>query len=199
MNDAPAGVEIISAAIAEARDRTRTRDKRRFLRDLYHAHWNDLCRYLAGTFGAGPPEPEDAAQAAFAKFAALDEPQSISNPRAYLYTAARHFVIDELRRNERRKAYRRDLDRQVHAQSLSESSPECVLLERERFALFAAALERMPAARRRMILLNRFEGLTCEEIGRRFGMTGAAVQKQIERALARCMREIDAAIEGRNR
>ncbi|MFQ5346778.1 MAG: RNA polymerase sigma factor [Rhodothalassiaceae bacterium] len=194
MNDAPAGVDILSAPAEGVAARGRDRGRRRFLRKLYEDHWQELCHYLAATFGAGPPEPEDAAQAAFAKFAALDAPRSIANPRAYLYTVARNFVIDELRRAERHGACERELERDCSVALLSDSGPERVLLEKERFAIFAAALARMPATRRRMVLLNRFEGLTCAEIGRRFGMSGAAVQKQISRALAACLREMDDAI-----
>lgn len=172
-------------------------DGRLLLARLYDAHWKGLCRYVLATFGAGPPDPEDVAHEAFVKFAALEDSSDIRNPKAYLYAAARNFVIDSKRRERRHVGYARELESAGDAQILSELSPERVSLDRERFSLFAAALENLPAQRRRIILLNRFEGLSCEEIGRRFGMSGPAVQKQIERALAECLRHMNRAAGGR--
>ena len=49
---------------------------------LYRRHWAELCGYIVKTFGYGPSEVEDLAQAAFVKFAALDDSAEIRNPRA---------------------------------------------------------------------------------------------------------------------
>lgn len=55
---------------------------------IYRQYWSELCNYVLKTFGAGPPDPEDVAQAAFAKFAALENTDNIENKRAYLYSTA---------------------------------------------------------------------------------------------------------------
>ena len=155
---------------------------------LYRAHRQELCGYVMAIFGRGPPEPEDVVQAAFAKFFELDRPEEVSSPRAYLYSAARNFVIDEKRRERRSGAFAKELRYGADQEILSDSLPERVLLGGERCELLFKALKRMPAKRRRLILLNRFEEMSCEEIGRKFGMSSAAVQKQIERALCECLR-----------
>ena len=71
-----------------------------------------------------------------------------------------------------------------------ELSPENVLLQAERFRILAQALERMPLKRRRLVLLNRFEGLSYAEIGEQFGMSAENVRKHIERTLAECLRAL---------
>ena len=177
------------------------REQRGLVAEVYRRYWLEVCRYVGRTFGSGPPDPEEVAQTAFTRFAALDDPARVDNPKAFLFATARNIVVDHHRRSARHQAYASEIAHDATAETVSDLSPERVLLEKERFAILADALRRMPAKRRRMILLNRYEGLTCEEIGRRFGMSGAAVQKQITRALADCLRlvEADGPRRGRNR
>jgi RNA polymerase sigma factor (sigma-70 family) len=160
------------------------RERRQQLSDLYVVHWQGLCGYVRAQFGPGPPEPEDVAQSAFIRFAAAD-PTRIENPRAFLYATARHLVIDH-HRQARRAAAHCD----AAQDSVYELSPENVLLQAERFRILARALERMPLKRRRLVLLNRFEGLSYAQIGEQFGMSAENVRKHIERTLAECLRAL---------
>ncbi|HEY7638143.1 MAG TPA: sigma-70 family RNA polymerase sigma factor [Steroidobacteraceae bacterium] len=159
------------------------------LADLYRDHWTALCGYVRAQFGPGPPEPEDVAQSAFMRFAAAD-PAHIENPRAFLYATARNLVIDHHRQAQRVAAHERTAKSAAAENPLYESSPENVLLQAERFRILAQALERMPLKRRRLVLLNRFEGLSYAEIGEQFGMSAENVRKHIERTLAECLRAL---------
>ena len=164
------------------------RERRQQLSDLYRVHWKGLCGYVRAQFGPGPPEPEDVAQSAFIRFAAAD-PAHIENPRAFLYATARNLVIDHHRQAQRACGAR--AGRAVGADDrVYELSPENVLLQAERFRILAQALERMPLKRRRLVLLNRFEGLSYAEIGEQFGMSAENVRKHIERTLAECLRAL---------
>lgn len=177
------------------------RERRQQLSDLYLIHWKGLCGYVRAQFGPGPPEPEDVAQSAFIKFAAAD-PAHIENPRAFLYATARHLVIDHHRQAQRAGAHEQAAE-SAAADRVYELSPENVLLQAERFRILAQALERMPLKRRRLVLLNRFEGLSYAQIGEQFGMSAENVRKHIERTLAECLRALDAAqrpsLRGRDR
>ena len=161
--------------------------------ELYKHYWSELCAYLTARYGSGPPEPADVAQQAFTQFVALEDRARIKNPRAYIYAAARNYVVDQHRANQRKSAYQPQFEYCENLDGVDELSPEKVLSEKQRFEIFTQALDKMPAQRRRMILLQRFEGLTCEEIGKRFGMQGATVQKQIRRALIDCSIAIEKA------
>lgn len=166
--------------------------RRKQLSDLYRVHWKALCHYVHRQFGAGPPEPEDVAQSAFARFA-MAEAVHIENPQAFLYATARNLVIDHHRRTQRRLTYERTVEAEAGQDAVYELSPESVLLQSERFGILAEALERMPLDRRRLVLLNRFEGLSYAEIGERFGMSPESVRKHIERVLGDCQRTLEAA------
>ena len=157
------------------------------LENLYRAHWGSLTRYIASRFGAGPPEPEEVAQAAFAKLAASPDFGELTNPRGYLYTIACNIVIDHHRRSNHHDAVHRDMLEQATTDGLSDFSPENVLLGKERFAVFETALKAMPRMRRRIFLLVRAEGLPPQEVARQFGTTEGAVHKHVSRALQDCV------------
>ena len=161
------------------------------LREAYQRYWGELCGYLLNKFGPGPPEPEDVAQTAFTKLA--ENSHSVKNPRAFLYATARNEVIEYHRRATRRRPYDLDIAEQSAAEKLSEFDAERVFMGKEQLDILLQALERLPVRQRRVFLLSRVDGLTCEAIARREGMSSAAVQKQIERAVAKCLDALDAA------
>jgi RNA polymerase sigma factor (sigma-70 family) len=154
---------------------------------LYARHWGELCHYIKKHFGAGPPDPEDVAQEAFVKFAALDDRDVIDNPRAYLFRTAHNVFVDEHRRLVLRRANPSDTE----AQPVSDDrTPERVLVGQERLQILARSLRAMPAARRRSFLLNRLQGLSCVAIARITGYSESAVKKHIGVAIA----ELEAAL-----
>lgn len=156
------------------------------LRRLFEDHSDALRRYIAARFGPGPPEPEEVAQAAFAKVAGVRDIGAIGNLRGFLYTVACNIVIDHRRRAAHRNAVHDDLLLHFDGDSLSDLSAERVLLAKEQFAVFEAALNGMPAMRRRIFLMVRSEGQVPAAVARRFGITEGAVHKHISRALADC-------------
>ena len=167
-------------------------EQRRLVSDLYREHWKGICGYIRAHFGAGPPEPEDVAQSAFVRFVTTDS-RGIENPQAFLYATARNLVIDHHRHAKREQAFVRTQSAVNSDEIPSELTPDNVLVQAERFRILAEALERAPLAQRRMVLLNRFEGLSYAEIGHRFGMSPETVRKRVERTLVMCLKALDAA------
>jgi RNA polymerase sigma-70 factor (ECF subfamily) len=155
---------------------------------LYARHWGELCHYIKKHFGAGPPDPEDVAQEAFMKFAAVDHREAIDNPRAYLFRTAHNVLVDEHRRLALRRANLKDTEAQPVG---DDRTPERVLVGQERLEILAQSLRAMPAARRRSFLLNRLQGLSCAAIARMTGYSESAVKKHIGVVLT----ELEAALE----
>ena len=158
----------------------------RLISDIYTDHFEELKAYILKKFGMGPPEPEEAAQATFVKFAALEAPEKIENPRGYLFATAKNIIVDHHRRTGRREAYRSELEARAADREMSGITPERVLIERERFEVFKSAVARMPLQRRRIFLLCRVEGRSCDEVAQQFGMSVGAVHKHISRAVKDC-------------
>ncbi len=154
---------------------------------LYARHWGELCHYIRKHFGPGPPDPEDVAQDAFMKFAAIDDREAIENPRAYLFRTAHNALVDE----HRRLALRRVNPADTEVRNVSDDrTPERVLVGQERLEILARTLRAMPAARRRSFLLNRLQGLSCAAIARMTGYSESAVKKHIDLTL----RDLEAAL-----
>ena len=159
---------------------------------LYARHWGELCNYIKKHFGPGPPDPEDVAQDAFVRFAAVQDREAIDNPRAYLFRTAHNVLVDE----HRRLALRRANPVDVEARTASDDrTPERVVVGHERLEILTQSLRAMPAARRRSFLLNRLQGLSCAAIARMTGYSESAVKKHIDVAL----KELEASLSDAER
>jgi RNA polymerase sigma-70 factor (ECF subfamily) len=162
---------------------------------LYERYWSELCGYLRKAFGAGPPDPQDVAQQAFLRYAAIPSTDEVRNERAYLYRIAHNILVEE----HRRVAVRRAAVAGMVSRSLpcaDELTPERVLIAIERLTVLRSVMNTLPKVRRRSFLLNRLEGLPCAEIARRTGYSESAVKKHVNLVMA----DLEAAIrrvEGR--
>jgi len=161
---------------------------------LYDQYWGELCNYINKAFGSGPPEPEDVAQTAFMKFASLENPQEIHNPRAFLYTAARNTVIDHKRREQTQQSHANDITHNVMHNGVDQISPERVLLEKERLRIIQTAVAAMPEKQSHVFLLSTLEGCCYAEISRRTGVPRSSVRRYVVKALAACETALEAAV-----
>ena len=156
---------------------------RQNLAQLYHRFWGEICKYVNSTFGSGPPDPEDVAQAVFTNFAALDNADDIENPRAFLYRSAHNMVVSHHRKAATRRRYMMEQKNTDPNRERDDIHPERILITRERLALLERVMWDMPVKRRRMLILNRFDGLTYAEISRQSGLSQSAVKKHVMKAL----------------
>lgn len=118
--------------------------------------------------------------------------------RPWLFRIARNACVDELRRRqlvrweplEGRQGGGED-DRPTHLSMVAGDvdDPERETLRGERMALVRQALRRLPGRYRTCLLLREAEGLSCEEIGGRLGLSSGAVRTTLCRARQRLKRE----------
>jgi RNA polymerase sigma factor (sigma-70 family) len=163
------------------------------LEALYEKHCAELIRYVRRTFGAGPPEPEDVVQAAFSHFAALAHPGLVENPRAFLYRAARNFVIDQRRRAKvrARALWSGDLDEV--ARKADELDAARVLEGKDRLRVLNAIIRAMPERLRDALILHRIEELSYVEVAKRLGVSETSAKRLVAQALLACDRALRAA------
>ena len=157
---------------------------------LYRDHWRDLCRYIAKTFGQGPPDPEDVAQLAFERVAEHQDFDAIRNPKAFLWRTAHNIALSEKRALSVRHRHAQAVKETFFDTEGDDRTPERVLAARAQIETVYAVLEAMPAKRRRCLVLNRIMGYSFAEISRRTGMSQTAVKKHV----ARAMIDLDAAL-----
>jgi RNA polymerase sigma factor (sigma-70 family) len=156
-----------------------------FLDALYRTHQRDLCAYVRRKFGAGPPEPEEVAQAAFARFAALDDRDAIPNPKAYLMLTARNLVIDAHRREATAAAAARNI--RVIEENNHDLSAEDVLSSREELERLAGIISQLKPKQRIAFLMHRIDGLSYAEIARQMRISEAGARLLVNRALEICV------------
>lgn len=157
------------------------------IRALFLRYRAELVAFARRRVGAGPPEPEDLIQQAFANFSGVENPASVKNPRAFLYRTVANLIADY--RKSGQHIHNLDVDDaelEDLFQDHEQISPEIVLLDRERFFRVEAAIRGLPRRQRRFLLLSRLEGMNNTEIARRNGVSISTARREIEAAIGVC-------------
>lgn len=168
-------------------------EHRRVLATLYARHWKEIVAYVARAFGQGPPDPEDAAQSAFAQYAALSEPERILNPRAFLYRSASNFVLDFKRRARTRAKFEVGPEAALIMGGANEFTPERVLSGKERADILERAVMMLKPRQREVLILNRIHAMSYAEISRAKGISETEVRRLVAVAVRACDRALSAA------
>jgi RNA polymerase sigma-70 factor (ECF subfamily) len=158
------------------------------LETLYRGYRDIMRRYVARAFGPGPPDPDDVVQAAFEKYASIDDDQPIDSPEAFLKRSARNYVIDQRRRMGVRAAHARDVT--AIEQEHDDFDAARVLEAKERWQIIEGAIEQLDPRKREMLIMNRIHGLNYAEIARRKGCSATLVKAEIAKALFACKRAL---------
>lgn len=155
---------------------------------LFRAHHGSIRRYVARTFGAGPPDPDDVVQAAFEKYASLGDLNGIENPKAFLIRTARNYVLDQRRRQTVRSSYAQIV--QSEDGSHDDFDGERVLTAKQRWRVLEEAIRVLDRRHQEMLIMNRIHGLSYAEIARQKGCSPTLVKTVVARALVACERAL---------
>lgn len=145
---------------------------------LFDAHHASMYRYLVRLCGE-PDLAADGAQEAFVR--ALDRSPADGIGRAWLFTVATHYVLEQRRTGMRRERL------VAHAAARAPMAdpppdPHASLEAHDRRRAVRLALDALPA-KERIALLMREEGFTHREIAEAVGTTTGSVGTLIARAL----------------
>lgn len=140
------------------------------------AEW--IRRRLAASVGRDASE--DLTQEAFLRLAASQTVGEARHPRALLMTVANNLARDEYRHQARRggaqPAFQPDIE---DGEPWSHPDQETTLLLKQ-------VILGLPPIYRETFILNRFAGLSYQQIAVHFGITAKAVEYRMARALALC-------------
>lgn len=152
---------------------------------LFTLHRDELQRFALRRLG-DRDRAADVVQDTFVRLAnAVNESNPLlDNPRAYLFRITGNLATDALRHSRVADAV---LDREGLNDSLpaAQPTPETVALDRDLLRRLQAALALLPDGQRRVLTLKRLHGCSHAEIGARTGLSPAAVEKNLTRALQR--------------
>lgn len=155
---------------------------------FYRRYRQSIVRHIERQFGAGPPDPEDAVQAAFERFANVEDKSGIRDPGAFLRRSASNFVLDHYRAHKVRAAHA-DLEFELGDRT-DDFDAHRVLSSKERLALIERTIREMDQRRREVLVMNRIQGLSCAEIARRLGCSPTLVKMRLADAITHCQRAL---------
>jgi RNA polymerase sigma-70 factor (ECF subfamily) len=152
------------------------------LDEIYRADWGHLLSALIRSFGDFDLA-EDALQDAFTSAVTAWKSSPPANPLAWLYTAARHNAIDQLRRRARFAEKQQQLMRET-AEATEESDVPEVPDERLRL-IFTCCHPALAPEAQVALTLRTLCGLKTEEIARAFLVPATTMAQRIVRAKAK--------------
>lgn len=158
------------------------RDPMARLDELYRVNFKPLERAIHGAFGAGPPEPEEVVQAAFAKYAKMKNHDRIADPKAFLFMIARNIILDHKRKARRNDAYVAEQLAYDPEYELEEITPERVLIHKERFNILVATIKTLPQKQQVILIMNRIQGKSYDQIVAETGWSLGDISRNMKTA-----------------
>jgi RNA polymerase sigma-70 factor (ECF subfamily) len=142
------------------------------------SRYGDVVRRAVAALIRDEAQALDVAQETLLKLGrSLPDPaQRIDDPEAWVATVARNAARDALRRRTRRREVKIEND-------VVDERPETSLSENESRERVARALDALPAAARRVLLLKFRDGLSGPEIAARLGVSLDAAWQKLSRAM----------------
>ena len=118
--------------------------------------------------------------------------------KAYLFTTARHLIIDRLR-HERIVSI--DYAQDSHSLNVlaDEASPERRVSARQELIRLSAALDELSDACRDVVWLRRVEGLSQKEAAERLGMPEGTVESHLCRGMRALMKTVLGSAKGQSK
>ncbi len=155
------------------------------LGSVYSEYHKELRSYAAQRIGLSASEAEDVVQMAFMRFAEKYQVSEIDNVRAFLYRAVHNASVDMIRRNQVRDGYVQNMQ-MGEDQDEGKIGPERLAIGQQFLGVITSALWSMPGKRRKLLLMNRIDGLSYAEIARRENLSETVVRKHVAKALLGC-------------
>lgn len=152
-----------------------------FLHDLFRQHAHEVSAFVRGRW---PREPDvnDIVQETFLRLSQYPEPQTIQNPRAFLFQTAANLTVDRHRRRETRERFDAP-DADIEHVADQGLSPEHYWQTHQQLEKFAAWLDELPEIRRHAFVLYRIEGCSHAEIAKRLGISVRCSERYVMLAM----------------
>jgi RNA polymerase sigma-70 factor (ECF subfamily) len=144
-------------------------------------HEAALIRFLARKWSQSS-EVQDIRHDIYVRILESAENDRPTQPRAYLFTVARHILIDRARRN---RIVAIDLleDLDVLNVLIDEATPERRTSGRQQLQRLTQLINRLPPKAREVVWMRRVEDLPQKEIAARLGITEHTVEKHLMRGI----------------
>ena len=127
-------------------------------------------------------EAEDLTQDVFVRLARVER-SAMESPAAYIFGIAANLLRDRARREQIRFEYRGAIAADP-GRGIDEIGPDRIVSGREALASLQSALNELPRLTRRIFILNRIENVSRRELAATYGLSQAAVDRHLAKAMA---------------
>jgi len=153
----------------------------------FEAVYADLVRFLARRTGC-TEQARELAHDTWLKLAASPPSTEIRHGPAYLFGAAQHLAIDQLRRGARQGRLMDDVALLGETATANVSEQ---LAHRQALQAIESALDALPTRTRDAFLAHRLEGVGHDDLALRHGVSRSTIERDLQRAQA----QVQAAME----
>ena len=162
--------------------------KRRFLDVLFRCHGKELLAFAGRR--SGDDSAEDLVQDAYLRLLEHPEPESIGNPRAYLYKITANLGINDFHRRRIRSGEAGEPPVDPDTLISPQPSPEDATDGAIRCDRFLAVLDDLPEACRDAFILHKLDGLTYPQVAEALGVSPKTAQRYIAKAWQHCVSKL---------
>ncbi|MGS2722739.1 RNA polymerase sigma factor [Porticoccus sp. GXU_MW_L64] len=149
--------------------------------EAFYQYRDVLVRTLV-RMSVAPADVDDILQETLARTIDADQTNSIEFPKSYLFSVSRNMVLREQKRKSREVLT--SIDEAIADENAHESSDD--LYYRQMLAVFWAAMDSLPQAQRRAIMLRRIYGLSQKEVAEKMNVSVSSVEKYFAQGIRRC-------------
>ncbi|WP_447968709.1 RNA polymerase sigma factor [Nitrospira sp. M1] len=182
------GLETIAWSMLTALLGNQIRTMSTHILSIFEQYTQELRGYLTGRIRCAITA-EDLMQETYIRLQRIEHPHLIMDVRTYMFRIAANLATDHLRA-QRRRAELIDQGADFLAIEDPRSTPERILLAKEELKIVEAALQDLSPLCRKILTLNRLEGLKHSAIAERLGISRSAVEKNIAKAMLHFRRRI---------
>jgi RNA polymerase sigma factor (sigma-70 family) len=156
---------------------------------LFQQHNSALLRFVSARLGS-EQEAREVAQEAYVRLLRLNQPETISYLRAFLFRTAANLALDRLRARGRRPPQRPLEDAEL---AVFDITPERQAAGEQALAAMQRALAELPDKCREAFVLRQLHGLSQTEIADKLGLKERMVRMHLTRALEHLRTRLDEA------
>ncbi len=156
---------------------------------LFQLHYNGLVNFVYSRYVNDMDEARDVIQATFMKiWKGRNKIDVTSSPKSYLYQVAKNAALDHIRKYKSNVnvVLEEDLERIDRVEEEVSRDADSFQIRTK----IVEALEVLKPKTREIFKLNKFEGLTYEEIANHMGISKRTVESNIARALVLLREEL---------
>ena len=158
-------------------------ERNRWFAEEVQPHDSLLRAYLRSAY-PGVRDVDDVVQESYLRVWKARAAHPIASAKAFLFQVARHLALD-LSRRDRASPIKGVTDLAALCVLEARPSADEVACSREEVALLAAAIHRLPARCREIVVLRKLKCLPQKQIAEQLGLSEQTVQVQVQRGVKR--------------